>query len=80
MNNLRKKQEFQDFVLKTQFMNNAQNKESFGIAQDIVLQVKLQCNSEERMVTNQTNLVRAMKQKTDDQILQEIKQRKIFEE
>jgi len=80
LSNLRKKQEFQDFVLKTQFINNAHNKESFGIAQGMVHQFNLQCNSEERMVTNNTNLVRAMKQKTDEQILQEMKQRKLLEE
>jgi len=38
---LRKKQEFQDFILKTQFMNNAYNKEAAAISQGILQQVKL---------------------------------------
>ena len=38
---VRKKQEFQDFVLKTQFMNNAHNKEAFATSYGIVQKAKL---------------------------------------
>ena len=77
---IRKKQQFQDYVLKNQFMTNALNQEAAAISRSIYQQAKLQSNSEERLVTDQTNLVRTMKTKTDEQALQELKQRKIFEE
>lgn len=54
----KRKQEFQDYVLKTHFQQNAFNQEAFMQTQQMIKQAKLLYQSQERESTNRTNLVR----------------------
>ena len=54
----KRKQEFQDYVLKTHFQQNAFNQEAFMQTQQMIKQAQLLYQSQERESTNRTNLVR----------------------
>ena len=54
----KRKQEFQDYVFKTHFQQNAFNQEAFMQTQQMIKQAKLLYQSQERESTNRTNLVR----------------------
>ena len=74
-----KKQEFQDFQLKRELIKNAFNQEASQMAQSMITQHKLSTNFEEVEAVNQTRIAQTLKRKKPDQILLEIRNKKIQE-
>lgn len=75
----KKKQEFQDFLLKKEFMKNAFNQEANNAAAQMVNQSKLLTNSMEVEAVHQSRLTQVLKMKKPDQILAEVRNKKIAE-
>ena len=72
-----KKQQGQDFLLKKQFVNNSFIQQASKETQKQLIRAKLQTQSLERTTIDQTNPLHVIRVKKPDQILHEVRQRKM---